>query len=200
MGDIVAEKQATEDALATTRPLPGFIYLRKPCSARVSPPQVGSTHAVGPSLRTPPPGVPPAEPTMSNAPPRQYIGRLVLLWLEAFDGRRLPSTLNNAPFSARALEGLGERNEQGGESVASALRSLHTQPTGRNKITVCASVSRGGRVHALVGTMALRRVRVARRGDAVEGGRKYERRPVTTRWEFIHLQFVRPPQLARGRR
>lgn len=162
------------------QPIPGFLYLQRPHKGTntVAVTDVDIEDA-------------PAELTDAGDAVRELrgpapadIARLLHVWLEALDGRRPLKSLHSGRFHPRIVEhipsqltGLGRRAPlRTGGRVASAIRSLHLQPSQTHRVRFCASVLVGGRVRAVAGTTS--RVRM-KKGS-----------PRTAFWRLETLQII----------
>lgn len=167
--------------------LTGFIYLRRPAPPALLDPSGQSpsfSQRCGSSLDRPDHALP---AQTIHSPRREDIGRLLILWLEAVDGRRPPRSLKNGRFHPDILSQLGghQRLIQAGGgkqtgAVASKIKTLHIQKTTTPTVRFCASAVIGGRVRAIAGTTKL--VRLPKK----EGSP----RPTQKQWRVETLQII----------
>lgn len=148
----------------TLHALPGYIYLKRPGAVGVddgaasmpSTPEPAHNPFSGP----PAPAEPPTEPTPAHPAPRPAdIGRLLVLWLEAVDGRRSPQSLKYSPIHPDVISQIPKHHAELRETtrsqvgaVASRIKTLHIQTTTQPTVRFCASALIGKRVRAVAGT------------------------------------------------
>lgn len=139
--------------------LPGYIYLKRPSGRAFSPAELLPAPERVQVSNTPPAAISP------SAPPREVLGRLLVMWLEAVDGRRSPRSLKNGPFHPDLLAQLGKHQRLAhakgpgqGSVVASKIKTLHIQKSSGPTVRFCAAAVIGGRVRAIAGTMRMGRV------------------------------------------
>ncbi|MBC2682093.1 hypothetical protein GSS87_06755 [Corynebacterium sp. 4HC-13] len=174
------------------QPIPGYLYLARP-----APPSLTALSDSLPSPlfadATPSPDRAPHHPVPSPharqapvaAPDKADLARLLIVWLEALDGRRSPATLKSVRFHPHVpatLPSLRQRLQLGTltdrADAASMLNTVHIQQAATHKTRFCASVVIRGRVRALAGTGRLVRVR------------KHKESPAAVVWRVETLHII----------